>query len=270
LVIFKGVFCMRFKFKALVLATALSASFSMNASADLATGSNGELVFTVYTLLDGKETSWALDTGVTLSAFNAGVLTSTPYTFNTDANYTSWYAGLDAGQKSSLQWNLMAVDTVGTQNYLTTMTSTIVGVTSNAAQTNDLTRTFGTTFGGFAAGFNSAFAGSNTADNGSVVAASKTANGFAGTLNGNWAGNLKFGNSAADIGTDLNLYNIQASATGTAPSVWSQIANSGNSYTASFDGATFQVAAVPEAETSAMLLAGIGLIGVIVRRRKLV
>jgi hypothetical protein len=127
---------MRFKFKALVLAAALSASFSMNASADLATGTNGELVFTVYTLLDGKETSWALDTGVTLSAFNAGVLTSTPYSFNTDANYTSWYAGLDAGQKSSLQWNLMAVDTTGTQNYLTTMTSTIVGVTSNAAQTN--------------------------------------------------------------------------------------------------------------------------------------
>jgi hypothetical protein len=261
---------MNFKFKALVLATALSASFSMNASADLATGSSGELVFTVYTLLDGKETSWALDTGVTLSTFNAGVTTGSAYSFSTDANYSTWYAGLDAGQQSSLQWNLLSVDTVGTQNYLTTMTSTINGVTSNAAQTNDLTRTFGTAYNGFASGFNSAFAGSSTADNGSVVAASKTSNGYAGTLNGNWAGNLKFGNASADIGTDLNLYNIQASATGTATSVWSQIANSGNAYKASFDGATLQVAAVPEAETSAMLLAGIGLIGAIVRRRKLV
>jgi len=264
---------MGFKLNALVVAAAMTASLSMNANADVARANTGnsEMLFTVYTLATGKATSYALDTGLFLNAFTSGVATNTSWTFNVDANYTNWYNSLDNDQKSGLKWNFIGADSTGVNNFITTLDNTINGITTVAAQRNDYTRNFAGKFDFLASGMNNVTPGADTATNGSVVAANSTADGYAGTLDGNWGSNLKFGNASADIGTSLNLYKITALATGTAASVWAQQAYAGNNYLASFDGAALtisSVAAVPEMNTSAMMLAGIGLMGFIARRRK--
>jgi hypothetical protein len=269
---------MSFKFKALVLAVAMSAS--MNASADIANANTGnsELIFSVYTLTEGKETSFSLDTGITLSQFNTGLTANTTWAFTSQfaggSTYATWYNALDASQKSGLQWNVMGGDSTGTQNYITTMTQGAVTdrFTGSGSQTNDLTRNFSTPFDSYVAGLNSLMTGSLTSDNLVATTADKTSSAYAGVLDGNWAGNLYVGSTAANIGTNLDLYKITASSSGVANSVWLQSFNtlSNNNYVASFDGSAFtmqSVAAVPEAGSFGAMISGLGLMAFIARRR---
>jgi MYXO-CTERM domain-containing protein len=121
------------------------------------------------------------------------------------------------------------------------------------------------------------FGNHNSVANGASFATS--ANGgaaYAGVSNalGGYAG--KIGNFGGDtnglIGTNLSVWNIVRNGTNnltTATATKLNIAGFNPYFNLSNTGALTYVAAVPEADSWAMLLAGLGLMGFIARRRTL-
>jgi hypothetical protein len=265
---------MNFKLRALVVGALMTATLSTNAIADIvrpSTGNGSELILNVYTMLSGSETSFSLDTGITLTAFYAAVASgdTSAFTRTMTSSYTNWYNALSADQKASTQWNFVGGETLGEQNFITTQTRSPSTVITVPAQTDDHTRSMGLSLDTLIASINTVSPGTSTSANDSITAASKTSAGYAGNFDGNWSGNLKYGFASADIGTDLDLYKITAQPFDAETSVFAKlVAPSNLQMVAQFDGTTFSIAAVPEADTSAMMIAGIGLMGFIARRRK--
>jgi hypothetical protein len=126
-----------------------------------------------------------------------------------------------------------------------------------------------------------------TAVNSGLVSANSAvfAAGISGYADNQTAGSIKFGDTAAGVlnfsnagsvasnsyGTGLSFMRIDASATGIAASTYNVYADGGNDVKIYLDSANAlhiaAVAAVPEPETYAMLMAGLGLMGAIARRR---
>ena len=79
---------------------------------------------------------------------------------------------------------------------------------------------------------------------------------------------LGFGTLGALALGCLDFLRVDALATGTVQATFTPYAQSNNPVVAYLDSAnTFHVTAVPEPESYAMLLAGLGLMGAIARRR---
>lgn len=259
------------KLKLIAAAAALALSGAANAAIDVGTDGAGDFFLTMW---DGSS-SYTIDLNLQQNTLNTDLANPAGYSFSlnlaSDALFNSFIAGANLG---SLSWNLTAVETQGAD----TVTQTYSALPPTGIS-NDNGRTMAAGVGAFAGLVNNGMTAQGSAN--SAVFAANTP-GYANNPLGqnpfgpNNGGLLNFNNSGSlannSFESGLGLVSMAFLATGTANSIYSPLSGAlspvrvyiGPDYTLHIAA----VAAVPEPETYAMLLAGLGLMGAIARRRR--
>jgi len=283
---------MKLKFKLMAAAVALAASAGANAAildSDMGNGTPpppyGELFFTIYDAgaTDAKDDdrAYVLDLGWLANGGlidNWGSVASNPsvvlaadkqafgtiYSVAADANLQSFLA--TSTDTSRLLWNIAAGDSLGTDRVLTTATSISLVQTPTYTQFRS---GFASKIDGYLPYVNDA----GIPDAGSILLSGAGA-GLAAWSN-NFGGGSAFSN-AAGLGDSLNFFMLSEKATtGTTTKAtvqqymadantamqWTLAANGGLTYGA------VAVAAIPEPSEYALMLAGLGMLGFMARRR---
>ena len=255
---------MKFSLKTIAAAVVMAvAAAGAQAAIDNGTSGNGELFFSIW----DANGSYTFDLNKTITVFEsdvaaAGAIDQT-YALS---NFATFLAGVQ--DTSLLKFNLVAVDQSGPRRFLTTFDSVTV---NNPPTTNDSIRTSIANANAFASSVNTVI---GAADNVAVNSASAA---YAGkvTFNENMNGFLGFqnGGTLADnsYANGMGFMRINAATTGTAESVYNPYVDESKAVRIWIDGNNLHisaaVAAVPEPESYAMLLAGLGMIGFMARRR---
>ncbi|WP_428827804.1 PEP-CTERM sorting domain-containing protein [Azonexus sp. IMCC34842] len=257
---------MKFSLKTLaaaaVMAVAASSSF---AAIDNGAGGNGELFFSAW---DGA-TSYNYDLNISIDSFEAGKnaagLLNLSYGSDFTSSFGSW---VSTANKSSLEWNIVATDVTGQRRILST-----VGAENSLPATNkqagDL-RTAATAIQGYIDEVNPILVGN------SAVTSSISAGSYAGKMGTKLFDRFTFdttGNLLADsYANGLVFQKTTANATGLVAGANTAYVDNGvavRSWIGSDNTLHIgAVAAVPEPESYAMLLAGLGMIGLMARRRQ--
>jgi len=263
---------MNFKLKALVAAAV--ATITMSGAANALTTNEIFLVATDTTGATTKTFIAALGGFGTVSTFTGA--SNNQVNFAADANWTNFISGTSNVTYQVLGAFVSNPALAGSfqagDKLLVSSLATPGAFNNN--QMNSLIAAANSTsgsFGGFLA-LNSGVTGTSTG-----LVTGGGADGI-GAVNTNVFNQYLNVNTTASLGTDLNFYAITrpAGTTGltqevktqfvqgatTTPDVWNLSASGLLTYT----GAS--VAAVPEADTSAMMLAGLGLMGFVARRRR--
>ncbi len=275
---------MKFKFKSVIAAAVLSVA-ATSANAAITGGGNSELVFSAWDSVAGVGYTFDLDwtkalndmVGIDQTTANNATLTANAKVSASmiDANgviYDGALTGLPFTNAANVQWNLGAFDS-GSGRTRLLMTQGDSGLTF--ASTNDQVKTAATLFGSYAPASNGFIL--SAADDTYAVTSNTNGIAYAGNFGTGWNGNTV--DTTNVLGGSSNMYLL-------APTTLSaSAAQAINMQLLSFDGNAIvartymdendvwrlnisSVAAVPEAETNAMMLAGLGLIGFIARRRR--
>ena len=274
---------MKFQLKALVAALALVA-VAAPAQATIANSATGSSSL-ILTLLDNAaNVSASFDLGYDYNSFAESIVTSGPsaaninWNLSSDVNYASaWNSFTAVANLSTAHWAIFAGDNTvpGGKGMIVTY--------STLPATNVLNSELNTQLGNFDTYLTGPIAGT-VGGNAALGNHSIVANGADFTTNANanaYAGSAKAYNLDGKVGTkgpvtwgnfDQSLGVVKLSL-GTSRVVSDVYANSvgASSFTMGADGALVfaaPVAAVPEADTSAMMLIGLGLMGFVSRRRK--
>ena len=251
------------KFKLIALAAVLAAACSANA-APINTGAagNGGLFFSIW----DSANSYSRNLGFTIDSFEAGLAAAGNFTasFAADATFTSF---LGTANLAALKWNVVAAEGQGARRVLESFTAPKPLTTKTA----DILRTLAGGTQSFITDLNAKLV---TADSATYAVGTV---GYAGATNKfatNGAGLLNFSNAGTFANSDyvsgLSFMRINAGATGIAASTYTPYLDGTNSVKLYLDGnnaLNIAVTAVPEPESFAMLLAGLGLMGAIARRR---
>lgn len=276
-----------FKTKLLVAALAL-ASVAGVAQARITNGAgapidgNSELVFSAWDSINGvgytfdvattdKLNNYVSATTTTLTAGSsiASVKTMPASGIFLDVALPSFDSFLAATSNGSAVWNLMAGDSAGTDRFMVTFSLAPTGAINNTAFNN-----VGSRFDNYIGGVNGKGTHNGTTVDfdgvAQTVAADLTA--YAGNLGSDFGGIAGFnGSTTSAIGTDMNLYVFYGSSSIATAAKSLVTKEAGQQMIARTylgeDGYHLQITAVPEPETYAMLLAGLGLIGLMARRR---
>lgn len=247
---------MNFKLNALVAAALLAAAGSANAAIDPGLNGNGEIWFAVYDTVAQK--SFSFDTGVYMNDF-VGTGVNYNYNFGSDANWTTFTVGTNS---ANWLWMVGAEGATGanTDRVFTTDNATTVSIPKLGPKDMAANGSYFT---------NAQIASLDYAADISTVKYAGDAGYFGDpTMTGTWG--TKFNpNAAATVGTALNFFSITgASGLGNvngikfgavATDVWTLSSAGVLNYGAA--------APVPEADTYALMLAGLGLVGFMARRR---
>lgn len=280
---------MKLKSKLITAAVALVAASGANAAVTLSATGNGELFFTVYdvganisdaaddrayvrdlgtltngTVAGGVLNNWASTTTTAplpaLPADKQGF--GTIFSVAADANLQSFLAG--SSDVSRLQWNIAATDSSGTDRFLTTAT----GISTAQTPNYNLFRPFSLGTDSYLTAMNPALTGDSALYNGAASSISMWGN--------NLGGKTAF-NTAAGLGGKLDFFVLSERATtgtttladvrqfmadGSTAMKWT-LANDG---TLTY-GAIAPVPAIPEPSEYALMLAGLGMLGFMARRR---
>jgi hypothetical protein len=265
---------MKFSLKTIAAALALAAAASgANAAIDNGAGGNGELFFN----LSSASGSYTRDLGFTIDSFQAALAGSGSInlSWTADATLNTWLSQ----QTSTVELNLFAVDSNLDRRFITTYSSPLPTTT----QKNDVIRNSVTSVQSFLANVNPSLpmgidsAAFDTASKGYAGQKNTAGNTFNdkvyNQLNFATTANVYEANSVGGIsliaGAQQQLMRIDAKAGGTLASVYTPYADGGNAVNVYFDANnTLHIAAVPEPSEYALLLAGLGLMGAVARRRK--
>lgn len=286
---------MNFKTKALVAAVALAAAGAANASIVNSAGGNSEFVFSAYA--NGVGYTYDLeDAGfdpafgsnpalVSLigTQFNSGAAVNGPVTLAAaPANgvvfdylltgFDSFMTQANAAAPGDVQWNLVAADGSGVRRIIQTVAEVPQAMVSDKAVVDSVTA-----FDLYTGAANSFGTMPNTTDGNAVTHTSDGA-AYAGLFGNNFGGNTTLLSSNA-LDATADLYVLRSKFTGSNASNFGAfgalVDAAGNPVVARtyLDGSNayhLQIAAlapVPEPSEYAMLLAGLGLLGMVARRR---
>ncbi|MDP2266453.1 MAG: PEP-CTERM sorting domain-containing protein [Thiobacillus sp.] len=256
------------KLKMIALAAMLAAGSANAGIVDGSTG-NGELFMTV--LDNAGQKSYTLDLNLTMNDFLSGIaVTGTKYSYAADANMTSFLSGVAGADRSSLIFAIGAMDNIGattTDTYRYISSASVIDLGTRLTNLN--LKQLGTNGDQFLGDTNGSIGSAN-----SLIVTDPSAVAYAGSAlwGSNWGNKANF-TSTGLIGGDLGMYYLtQTSGTfgdRLKPSSYAALMNGGNQVFANLDmNGNLMVAAVPEAETYAMMLAGLGLVGFMVARRR--
>lgn len=249
------------KFKLTVLAAVLVASGAANAAIDNGAAGNGGLFFNAW---DGTQ-SYTHDLKLSMDAFEAAVAApgSFSQSWTGDALFSTF---LSTANMATLEWNIFAAETKGNHRLLTTFNGA-----NNGNQPNGNTRSSTGTVRDWVT--NQANTTLGSAD--SFIVTDSAAKTYAGNgpvdSDGTSLNYITTGGAANNsFATGIGFQRVDSLATGVLKSKYTPYADGGTDMRVYLNGSTLTmstVAAVPEPETYAMLLAGLGLIGSIARRR---
>lgn len=255
---------MKFSLKTLAVAVALAAAAgSASAKIDDGATGNGELFFSAW---DGAK-SYVFDMNTTIdayeSAFNAAGKINLVWAADFSSTYASWLA---TANKSTLEWSVLALDASGQRRILSTVGAATLP-TNNSK--NDALRNGITATQQYLPPINAAIVGNSyvVTDSTAPTYAGKMGNKIFGSFNFDTTGSFANNSYANGVGFEKTL----ALATGIQPGTNNPYIDEGTAVRSWVDGNGLHiaaVAAVPEPSEYALLLAGLGLMGAIARRRK--
>lgn len=255
------------KLKLIAAAALLAATGAANAAIDNGATGNGELFFSAW---DGAN-SYTFDLNTTIDAFQSSVSAVGAGTYvnaTLDALFTTY---LSTANLSSLVWNIVANDGAGARRVINTYT-TLPATTV----TSDIARSSTVGIQSFVTAVNTGI--TNQGGVNSAVFAAATP-GYAANTTGirfgnNNGGGINFNNTGTvannSYASGLGLMRLDGAQGGIAATTYTPYIDDGFAIRAYFDASAGKVtiAAVPEPETYALLLAGLGLMGAIARRRR--
>lgn len=263
---------MKFQLKALAAVLALVASVPAQAAIDAASTGNGSFILTV--LDTTSSVSAAFDLGRNYLDFNqvatAGTVSSvtdsgTTYSWDlaTNADYSAAWTSFLAGSASdaNIRYAITAGDNLGSgagsRGYITTYAG--AGVATSSQQVITALGNFDTYTSNLAFVTNST---TNTAANGAAFQSPNTTF-YSGNKN-NGTGPLVTGL----LGTDLGVIQSVVAASTLNNATNTIFGNEAKFNLSSAGVLVYSVAAVPEADTWAMMMLGLGFMGFVARRKQ--
>ncbi|MEQ1592638.1 MAG: PEP-CTERM sorting domain-containing protein [Thiobacillaceae bacterium] len=270
---------MNFKLNTLVAAALLVAAGTANAAIDNGNTTNGtgELFLTVVDTTAGY--SFVGDLGVSMDSFLASSgASATPWNLSSFSAWTPFVAAI-GGNLSNATFAVYAFDNVGAtstvnaKRLLTTVAAgdDISGLAGNYTTTNSklgsiVGTVITTPLAQFQSDSNNLSNDHDTVANGSSYTSSAFNAGYVDAQYGvDLKANTQFVTTVAASGAaDFWLLGNSSSSVGAQANTFQQAGQ----FSLSDTSLSYTVAAVPEADTYAMMLAGLGLVGFMVSRRK--
>lgn len=269
---------MKFQYKTLVAALALSAAtVPAQAAMTFATSGSSSLILT---LLDfNSNMSATFDLGYSYDTFQdlvSAAGTTGSYSFNlAGGDYANaWSSFWGTASASTTKWAVYAADGTGSGAGARGIISTYASG-ANLTNSNQLQTSIGN-FNTYMTQ-NNALDNHNSVENGASVVTTNLSNAFAGKATAygstgriNAQGHVSMNN----MDTTMTVVQQLTGATAGSPVAFNTLGNAQGDYTfkmASNGMLSFSVPVatpVPEADSYAMLLAGLGVIGLVARRRK--
>jgi hypothetical protein len=259
------------KFSRLVLAAALSSIvISSYAAIDNGAGGNGELFFSAF---DGVS-SYSYDLNASIDAFETGKNTAGLYSFISGSDFTSSFsAWKSTANASTLEWNILATDTAGQRRIISTVGAAVLPATNKDA---GVLRTAAANIQTTVNAINQLLVGNSAVANAGTAAYAGTMGLFypkfnfdtTGTLaNNNYANGLAFQITTANAtGLTLGVNTAYVDET-VAVRVW--VGSDNTLHLMDCLSCDYSpIPQLPELESFAMLLAGLGVISAATRRRK--
>ena len=251
---------MNLKLSALA-AAALMAAGSAHADIALPSSGDGSLFFSLW----DENGSYTFDMNTLISQFETKIAEGGPVHMVWDLSADSVLgAFLASADLATLRWNIVAADGVGARRLLTTYTEP----KADPTQTNDVMRSAV----GYVEDFQ-IYVNENLPDDDSAasIAVNSASQAWAGKeIFSDTLGSLLNFSNAAGVNGMMGFMRIDAKATGIANSLYNTYLDDGVAVTALYgdDNMLYLTAQpVPEADTWAMMLAGLGLVGMMARRR---
>ena len=254
---------MNFKLNSLVAAALLVAAGSANAAIDNAATGNGEMFLVVSDTTAGY--SFVGDLGIQMDSFNSSA--SQSFSLNSFSQWTPFLTAV-GGDLSNATFAVLASDGVGSaaasRRMLVTTSSSVsdadITATKNAIF-KSATLAMDTWLGNLNTNYDVVGGDMASVANGSAYSAAGSYTNFVDNIDGYIVNSLAYSvltnaNEAANFGLEFNSSTSSLAGTGYT------------AYAGNFTIDTSKlVYAVPEAETYTMMLAGLGLVGLMVRRR---
>ena len=263
---------MKFQYKALVAALALStASLSAQAAMDLGSTGNGSFVLSIWNADIGSAT---FDLGFNYNSF-ASLVNQGSFDIATGSYADAW-TFISGSSSKPTYWAVFAGDsqgtarTAGAYGYYTTANSTDgMSQIASAGAVSTVVNKMDT----YISANNIISSGNHGSETNGASTATLTETAGAGSANAYGTG--KPGSAGpiarAEIGQSIEMLHVLSQGT-KAPTAEFVANAAGTNYTFKLSSAGLltvgAVTAVPEADSYAMLLAGLGVIGLVARRRK--
>lgn len=260
--------------KTLVAAAIAALAMSGAANAAMNTAASGDSSLIVTLLDTSAGVSATFDLGFNKSTFNQAANSSWDITGGNYASAWSSFSTAVAGNFANTQYAVFAGDVLGAASGDQSMFTTVASTWANVS--NSVLSTMQANFDGALITSNNALGNHGAvADGASFATAAANPLAYAGQgLAYSTTG--KIANAGSDtnalLGTNMNVWNIVRNGTNnitTSTSTKLSVAGFNPYFNLTNTGALSYtaVAAVPEADTYAMFLAGLGLMGFIARRR---
>ena len=253
---------MKFSLKSIAAAVVMAvAAAGAHAAIDNGANGNGELFFSAF---DGSS-SYSYDLNISIDAFETSKNAAGLYSFTTGGDFTSSFSSwVSTANASTLEWNILATDTSGTRRILSTVGAAVLPATNKAA---DVLRTAAANIQTTLNAINPTLVGNSAVAQAGTPAYAGTMGLFYPKFNFDTTGTLAANSFANGLVFQKTLGGAAGIAAGTntayvdeAVAVRAWVGSDNTLHIAA-------VTAVPEPESYAMLLAGLGMIGFMARRR---